>query len=213
MRTYKTVIWDLDGTLLNTLVDLMNSVNFAMRELGYKERTLEDIRLFVGNGVKKLVELSIPGGRENPDYDKAYELFTKFYAEHNLDNTLPYDGVLEIISELKSRGVAQAIVSNKVDDAVRKLNEEFFHVDFAIGVTDLLPRKPAPDMVLKAMSELHADKETTVYIGDSEVDLKTAENSGLDVISVLWGFRNFEEIKEYGPMCTVEKPNEILKYI
>ncbi|MBQ0135383.1 MAG: HAD family hydrolase [Oscillospiraceae bacterium] len=213
MRTYKTVIWDLDGTLLNTLVDLMNSVNFAMRELGYKERTLEDIRLFVGNGVKKLVELSIPGGRENPDYDKAYELFTKFYAEHNLDNTLPYDGVLEIISELKSRGVAQAIVSNKVDDAVRKLNEEFFHVDFAIGVTDLLPRKPAPDMVLKAMNELHADKETTVYIGDSEVDLKTAENSGLDVISVLWGFRNFEEIKEYGPMCTVEKPNEILKYI
>lgn len=213
MRTYKTVIWDLDGTLLNTLVDLMNSVNFAMRELGYKERTLEDIRLFVGNGVKKLVELSIPGGRENPDYDKAYELFTKFYAEHNLDNTLPYDGVLEIISELKSRGVAQAIVSNKVDDAVRKLNEEFFHVDFAIGVTDLLPRKPAPDMVLKAMNELHADKETTVYIGDSEVDLKTAENSGLDVISVLWGFRNFEEIKEYGPMCTVEKPDEILKYI
>lgn len=213
MRTYKTVIWDLDGTLLNTLVDLMNSVNFAMRELGYKERTLEDIRLFVGNGVKKLVELSIPGGRENPDYDKAYELFTKFYAEHNLDNTLPYDGVLEIISELKSRGVTQAIVSNKVDDAVRKLNEEFFHVDFAIGVTDLLPRKPAPDMVLKAMNELHADKETTVYIGDSEVDLKTAENSGLDVISVLWGFRNFEEIKEYGPMCTVEKPNEILKYI
>ncbi len=213
MRTYNTVIWDLDGTLLNTLVDLMNAVNYSMRTLGYRERTLEDIRVFVGNGVKKLVELSIPEGRDNPDYQKSYDLFCEYYYEHNLDNTLPYDGVVQLIEELKRRGVKQAIVSNKVDPAVKKLNETFFKVDIALGVTDMLPRKPAPDMVWKAMAELGADVNNTVYIGDSEVDLKTAKNSKLDCISVLWGFRTLDELTQYSPMCTVSKPEEILKYI
>lgn len=213
MRTYNTVIWDLDGTLLDTLVDLMNAVNYSMRTLGYEGRSLEDIRMFVGNGVKKLVELSIPDGRNNPDYAKSYDLFCEYYSEHNLDNTLPYEGVVEVIEELKRRGVKQAIVSNKVDSAVKKLNETFFGVDIALGVTDMLPRKPAPDMVWKAMIELSADSNSTVYIGDSEVDLKTATNSKLDCISVLWGFRTFNEITQFGPMCTVEHPKDILKYI
>lgn len=213
MNTYDTVIWDLDGTLLNTLVDLKNSVNYAMNALGYPERSLSEIRVFVGNGVKTLVGLSIPDGTDNPDYDKAYDLFCEYYGEHNLDNTCPYDGVTEVIDELKRRGVKQAIVSNKINSAVLKLNEQFFNVDFAIGVTDYETRKPAPDMVFKAIEELGAKSESTVYVGDSEVDLKTARNAGLDSISVLWGFRNRAEIEPLNPQCMIEKPDEILNFI
>lgn len=213
MKTYDTVIWDLDGTLLNTLVDLKNAVNYSMQKLGYAERTLEEIRTFVGNGVKRLMELSLPGGRENPDYDLSYDYFNEFYVSHSLDNTCPYKGIPEVIAALKEAGVRQAIVSNKIDYAVKKLNEGFFGVDVSIGVTDYQMRKPAPDMVFAAMEKLGANPETTVYIGDSEVDLKTAENAGLDCISVLWGFRKKEEIAPFKPMCMVENPAEILKYV
>lgn len=211
MSKYNAVIWDLDGTLLDTLQDLMNSVNYSMRELGYAECTMEQIRMFVGNGVKKLVELAIPDGSANPDYPRAYEIFCEHYAEHNLDNTRPYDGVVEVINELRAHGIKQAIVSNKVDDGVRKLNDAFFGVDVALGVTDDLPRKPAPDMVHRAMSLLGADMDKTVYIGDSEVDMQTAQNSGLSCISVLWGFRSREELLKYNPQCLVSHPQEIIK--
>ncbi len=209
---YDTVIWDLDGTLLDTLIDLQNAVNYAMRMLGYPERPLDDIRVFVGNGVKKLVELAIPNGADNPDYDKSYDLFCEYYKDHNLDNTRPYDGVVDVINELHSRGIKQAIVSNKVDDAVKKLNDEFFGVDFAIGVTDYKIRKPAPDMVWQACNTLGADRSRTVYIGDSEVDLKTASNAGLPCISVLWGFRSKEDLAPFAPKTLVETPSDILKF-
>lgn len=213
MKMYDTVIWDLDGTLLDTLVDLKNAVNYSMRKLGYEERTLEEIRTFVGNGVKRLMELSLPGGRDNPKYDTSYDYFNEFYVDHSLDNTGPYEGVAAVIDALSAAGVKQAIVSNKIDYAVKTLNDNFFGVDTALGVTDYLERKPAPDMVFKAMEQLGANPETTVYIGDSEVDLLTAKNAGLDCISVLWGFRRREEIAPFEPMCMVEKPAEILKYI
>lgn len=213
MKTYNTVIWDLDGTLLDTLVDLMNSVNYSMEQLGYPPCTMEQIRTFVGNGVKKLVELAIPDGIDNPDYKRAYDIFCEHYAQHNLDNTRPYDGVLEVINALRERGVKQAIVSNKVDDGVKKLNDAFFGVDVALGVTDDLPRKPAPDMVHHAMSLLGADAASTVYIGDSEVDMQTAKNSGLPCISVLWGFRSRAELAPLNPECMIERPSEILNLI
>ncbi len=209
---YRTVIWDLDGTLLDTLEDLKNAVNYSMRTLGYPERTLDDIRVFVGNGVKKLVELAIPGGSSNPNYDRSYDLFCEYYAEHNLDNTKPYPGVVELINELKELGVKQAIVSNKVDSAVKKLNDEFFSVDLAIGVTDYKIRKPAPDMVWQACYELQASKDDTVYIGDSEVDLETARNAKLPCISVLWGFRSAEDLTPFAPEAMVATPAELLKY-
>lgn len=209
---YDTVIWDLDGTLLDTLIDLKNAVNFAMRTLGYPERPLSDIKVFVGNGVKKLIELAIPDGDKNPNYDKAYELFCVHYAAHNLDNTKPYPGILDVIEELRRRGVKQAIVSNKVDDAVKKLNNEFFKVDFAIGVTDYKIRKPAPDMVWKACDALEADRSKTVYIGDSEVDLKAASNANLPCISVLWGFRTREDLMPFSPATLVETPDQLLKF-
>ncbi|MBQ6752262.1 MAG: HAD family hydrolase [Clostridia bacterium] len=213
MRQYDTIIWDLDGTLLNTLEDLKNAVNYSCEKLGYATHSLEEIRTFVGNGVKRLMELSIPDGRNNPNYDLSYDYFNEYYIDHSLDNTKPYEGVTDTINKLREMGVKQAIVSNKIDYAVKTLNDNFFQVDIALGVTDDLPRKPAPDMVHKAMDLLHANPETTVYIGDSEVDLKTAENSNLDCISVLWGFRKREEIELFKPMCMVETPDEILKYI
>lgn len=213
MKTYNAVIWDLDGTLLDTLVDLRNSVNYAMAQFGYPECTMEQIRTFVGNGVKKLVELAIPNGTDNPNYSEAYDTFCAHYAIHNLDNTRPYDGVLEVIEELKARGVKQAIVSNKVDDGVKKLNDAFFGVDIALGVTDDLPRKPAPDMVHRAMDLIGAIPSETVYIGDSEVDMATAKNAGLPCISVLWGFRSREELEPHNPECMIEHPSEILEYI
>lgn len=213
MIRYNTVIWDLDGTLLDTLTDLMNSINFALGKFGYLPRTLEQIRTSVGNGVRVLMELSIPGGTENPDYEAAFEIFSEHYEEHNMDNTGPYAGVVEVINKLSEMGVKQAIVSNKVDSGVQTLNKAFFGVDTAIGVQEGLERKPAPDMVWKAMEILGAEKKTTVYIGDSEVDLATARNSGLDSISVLWGFRSAEELMPYKPMRTVKSPEEIIEII
>ncbi len=213
MRRYNTVIWDLDGTLLDTLTDLMNSINFALAKFNYPLRTLEQIRTSVGNGVRVLMELSIPDGLDNPNYDEAFEIFSEHYAEHNMDNTGPYAGVVDVINKLSEMGVKQAIVSNKVDSGVQTLNNAFFGVDTAIGVQDGLERKPAPDMVWKAMEILGADKETTVYIGDSEVDLATARNSELDSISVLWGFRSAEELSPHNPMRMVTQPSEILEII
>ena len=208
-----SVIWDLDGTLLYTLDDLKNSVNYALKSCGYPERTLEEIRKSVGNGIKNLVLLSIPNGAENPDFEKVFSLFQEHYKEHNLDSTRPYEGVQEVIKELSSRGIKQAIVSNKVDYAVKLLKDEFFEVDFAIGAQDNLERKPAPDMVLKAMEAINADKNKTVYIGDSEVDLKTAKNTGLPCVSVLWGFRTEEELMPFNPQIKVFKPEDILSVL
>lgn len=213
MIKYSAVIWDLDGTLLDTLVDLKNSVNYAMEQLGYPTRSLDDIRRFVGNGVRKLTELAIPGGLDNPDYEEAYRHFETYYKVHNQDNTKPYPGVVEVIEELKRRGIPQAIVSNKIDYAVVLLNDAHFKVDFAIGTQESLNRKPAPDMVFRAMEVLSLDPKTTVYIGDSEVDLATAKNAGLDCISVLWGFRSLSDLEPYNPQHTVSAPAEILEFI
>ena len=213
MRKYDTVIWDLDGTLLNTLVDLMNSVNYALSELGYPERSLEYIRQSVGNGVRVLMKLSIPGGLDNPHYEEAFELFEKHYAIHSMDNTKAYEGIKDAINILSREGFKQAIVSNKLDSAVKVLNNNFFGVNLAMGDQEGLARKPAPDMVLRAMKILDADKRRTVYIGDSDVDIATARNSGLDSISVLWGFRTEKELEPYNPMKMVTSPQELVKFL
>lgn len=213
MSRYTTVIWDLDGTLLYTLVDLKNAVNEAMRYYGYPEHDLEFIRRSVGNGVKKLVELSIPNGLANPDYDGAYEVFGKFYRAHNLDNTKPYDGIKDTVKKLNECGIKQAIVSNKIDYAVKELNDTFFGIDYSIGTQDGLRRKPFPDMVFKAMEVLKADPEKTVYVGDSEVDIATAENSSLPCISVLWGFRTIDELMPSNPQMIAKNTDELLKLI
>lgn len=212
---YTTVIFDLDGTLLNTLEDLQGSVNHAMRACGFPEHSLEEVRNFVGNGILRLLELCVPGGKENPEFERAFEEFKADYAIHCNDKTRPYEGVIGLMKTLKAHGIKMAIVSNKADFAVKTLEEIYFQgiVDTAIGQREDLQRKPAPDMVLAALKELGAEKENAVYIGDSDVDLATAGNTGIPCISVAWGFRDREFLKECGAECIVESTEELEKLL
>lgn len=212
MRDFKTYIFDLDGTLLSTLNDLASSTNYALRWAGMPERTIEDVRMFVGNGVKLLMERAIPEGVDNPKFEKTYAKFREHYMEHNLDTTRPYDGVPELLHELKRRGKHLAIVSNKFYAATQDLAKHFFPdtIEVAIGERENIRKKPAPDTVLEALRQLNVSKEDAVYIGDSDVDIMTAKNCGLPCISVLWGFRDKDFLIEHGGSLFVEKPIEIL---
>ena len=212
MRDFKTYIFDLDGTLLSTLNDLASSTNYALRWAGMPERTIEEVRMFVGNGVKILMERAIPEGVNNPKFEETYAKFREHYMEHNLDTTRPYDGVPELLHELKRRGKHLAIVSNKFYAATQDLAKHFFPdtIEVAIGERENIRKKPAPDTVLEALRQLNVSKEDAVYIGDSDVDIMTAKNSGLPCISVLWGFRDKDFLIEHGGSLFVEKPIEIL---
>ena len=212
MRDFKTYIFDLDGTLLSTLNDLASSTNYALRWAGMPERTIEEVRMFVGNGVKLLMERAIPEGVNNPKFEETYAKFREHYMEHNLDTTRPYDGVPELLHELKRRGKHLAIVSNKFYAATQDLAKHFFPdtIEVAIGEQENIRKKPAPDTVLEALRQLNVSKEDAVYIGDSDVDIMTAKNCGLPCISVLWGFRDKDFLIEHGGSLFVEKPIEIL---
>lgn len=212
MRDFKTYIFDLDGTLLSTLNDLASSTNYALRWAGMPERTIEEVRMFVGNGVKLLMERAIPEGVNNPKFEETYAKFREHYMEHNLDTTRPYDGVPELLHELKRRGKHLAIVSNKFYAATQDLAKHFFPdtIEVAIGERENIRKKPAPDTVLEALRQLNVSKEDAVYIGDSDVDIMTAKNCGLPCISVLWGFRDKDFLIEHGGSLFVEKTIEIL---
>ena len=207
-------IFDLDGTLLNTLQDLAASTNYALRTAGMPEHSVEDVRKFVGNGVKKLMERAIPGGLENPKFDETYATFRKHYLEHSLDTTKPYDGIPEVLAELKRRGKKLAIVSNRFYAATQELAKHFFPetIQVAIGERENIRKKPAPDTVLEAMRQLGVGKQGTVYIGDSDVDIDTAKNVGVPCISVLWGFRDKDFLIEHGATHLIKKPEELLDY-
>jgi len=213
MRQYDTYIFDLDGTLLYTLEDLTNSVNHAMRAFGLPEHTTEDVRKMVGNGIRKLIERAIPDGKGNPQYEHVFSSFVEHYLEHNLDTTRPYEGIMETLKQLKRQGRKMAVVSNKYYKATEELCRHFFngYIDVAIGESDNIRKKPAPDSVIEAIRRLGADKESCVYVGDSEVDIETARNSGLPCISVLWGFRNEKFLLEHGAETLIKHPEEILK--
>lgn len=212
MREYKTYVFDLDGTLLNTINDLAASVNFALKEYGMPQHTVDEVRNFVGNGVKKLMERAVPDGLDNPLFEDAYATFKKHYLEHGLDTTKPYPGIVDLLRELKKRGKNIAVVSNKFYDATGELVRHFFgeYVKVAIGERENIRKKPAPDTVLEAFRLLGVDKEDAVYIGDSDVDVNTAKNVGIPCISVLWGFCDKEFLIENGATTFVETPQEIL---
>lgn len=212
MRDFKTYIFDLDGTLLSTLNDLASSTNYALRWAGMPERTIEEVRMFVGNGVKLLMERAIPEGVNNPKFEETYAKFREHYMEHNLDTTRSYDGIPELLHELKRRGKHLAIVSNKFYAATQDLAKHFFPdtIEVAIGERENIRKKPAPDTVLEALRQLNVSKEDAVYIGDSDVDIMTAKNCSLPCISVLWGFRDKDFLIEHGGSLFVEKPIEIL---
>ncbi len=215
MRKYETIIFDLDGTLLNTLEDLKNSVNYALANAGMPERSLEEVRMFVGNGVRRLMELAVPGGEENPDFSGILADFKEHYKEHCNDKTAPYPHIMELLAELQKRDYKMAIVSNKFYGAVQELKKLYFeeYIPVAIGEKEGIRKKPAPDTVLEAMRELKSTKEDTVYVGDSEVDIATAENTGLDCIAVAWGFRTREEQERAGGRIFADDPLDILKMV
>lgn len=203
-----TIIFDLDGTLLDTLEDLTDSVNYAMEQFDLPTHTLEAVRGFVGNGVAKLIERAIPQGMENPSYEAILTAFKEHYAKHCEDKTRPYEGVPELLSVLQEQGYHLAIVSNKFDGAVKRLCEKYFkgYITVAIGESDQVKRKPAPDTVYQALRELGCEASQAVYVGDSEVDLQTAKNVPLPCISVLWGFRTEEQL-----LCAGAKADQIIK--
>lgn len=212
MKEFDTYIFDLDGTLLSTLNDLAASTNYALRWAGMPERTIEEIRMFVGNGVKLLMERAIPNGSNNPKFEETYAKFREHYMEHNLDTTCPYEGISELLRELKSRGKNLAIVSNKFYAATQDLAKHFFPdtIEVAIGERETIRKKPAPDTVIEALRQLGVSKDGAVYIGDSDVDIMTAKNCGLPCISVLWGFRDKDFLIQNGGTLFVEKPADIL---
>lgn len=203
----KTIIFDLDGTLLNTLEDLKEATNFALSKYNYPTRTLEEVRCFVGNGVRKLIERAVPENCQN--VEECLSVFKKNYSEIMYNHTAPYDGILKILSNLKSDGIKIGVVSNKFDSAVKELCKKYFAdlIDIAIGQADDVPKKPAPDGVFKAMRELGADKLSTIYVGDSDVDVATAKNAKLPCIGVTWGFRDREYLK--GANFIIDNPNDI----
>lgn len=212
---YKTLIFDLDGTLLNTLLDLASSVNYAMRECGFCERTTDEVRRFIGNGVEVLIRRAVPEGTSEEEYKKALDVFKTHYKQNSRNKTAPYDGICDLLRKLKEDGYNLAIVSNKVDFAVKDLRDEFFNglIDVAIGDSDATRTKPEPDMVYKAIEELGADIESCIYIGDTDVDIETAKNSGMDCISVSWGFRTRKELEEYGATMIADCAEDILKFV
>ena len=211
---YNTYIFDLDGTLLDTLQDLAASVNYALRKHGMPEHSIDDVRRFVGNGVRLLMERAIPDGAQNPDFEATFATFREHYMHHSLDTTRPYPGIPEVLAELKARGCRLAVVSNKMMAATQELIRHFFPdtIEVAIGEHEAegIRKKPAPDTVFAALKELGVGKEDAVYVGDSDVDIQTARNSGLPCISVLWGFRDKEFLIKNGGETFVSKPSELL---
>lgn len=211
----KLVIFDLDGTLLNTIEDLADGVNHVMKLYGYPAYTVEEVTGFVGNGIGNLIARVLPGGRENPEFDKVYEDFMSFYSENSMVKTCPYAGTRELLGELVSRGIDCAIVSNKVDSEVKRLAEHFFPglVKAAVGERDDIKRKPAPDSALEVLRSVGAKAEDALYVGDSDVDIKTAAAAGVEFVAVDWGFRSREFLIENGTEKIISKPNDLLKYI
>lgn len=191
---YKLVIFDLDGTVLDTLGDLCNSVNYALKSYNLPERSLDEVRNFVGNGIRRLIDLSVPENTALSVTDSVFDAFKAHYKEHSSDNTKPYNGIAELLGELKKKGILTAVVSNKAHFAVKDLADSYFDGLFSYisGEKEGIPRKPAPDMVRNAIEFFGVSSEDAVYVGDSEVDIMTAKNCGIDSIIVTWGFRDKE---------------------
>lgn len=213
----KTVIFDLDGTLLNTLDDLADSTNYALSKFGYPTRTIDEVRQFVGNGVAKLIERAIPEGKNNPNFEKCLAIFKENYAQNMYNKTAPYNGIIEMLSNLKSKGIKIAVVSNKFDLAVKELCKKYFEgfIDFAAGENEAqgIKKKPAPDTVLSVLNEFNFAPEDAVYVGDSDVDIMTAKNSKMPCISVTWGFRDEKFLLENGATILINAPSEIYNHL
>lgn len=211
----KAVIFDLDGTLTDTLQDLCNSVNYALRRMEWPERSLSEVRQFVGNGVRRLVERAVPQEADATGVETCFTYFQKHYLLHCQDNTRLYPGIAGMLREVRSRGFRTAIVSNKLQAGVDELYQTYFRdiIDVAIGEREGLRRKPAADMVELALERLGVSRQEAIYVGDSEVDVQTARNAGLPCVAVLWGFRDRERLVEAGATTFISHPDQLLPLI
>ena len=208
----KALIFDLDGTLLNTIGDLCQSTNYALKKFGYPTRTLEEVNSFVGNGMGLLIQRAVPKGTSEEIIQEVLKEMKVHYAEHYHDFTVPYPGIMELISECKAHRIPMAIVSNKADPFVKKLCDLFFSdmIEVAVGETTDRPRKPAPDMVQYAMKKMNLGEMEAYYVGDSDVDVLTAKNTGLPCLAVTWGFRTEKELRVAGATDFIHDPLELL---
>lgn len=212
---YKLAIFDLDGTILNTLEDLADAVNYALEAHGYPQRTIDEVRRFVGNGIRSLIERAVPTGLALEEINRVHQTFSAYYQEHCADKTRPYEGILPLLRRLRAAGCLTAVVSNKADAAVQPLCRQYYEglFDYAVGEREGIRRKPAPDAVQEVLRRLRVDTGEAVYIGDSEVDIQTAANAGLDSIIVTWGFRDRAYLESQGGRRFVSRPEEIEEII
>ncbi len=212
---YKTAVFDLDGTLLDTLEDLYRAVNAALDRHFLPRRTRNEVRLFVGNGVELLIRRAVPAECDEETILSTLADFKATYAAICKDNTKPYDGILPMLTALRDKGIRVAVVSNKFDTATKALCAEYFGdlVEVAIGERADVRKKPAPDTVLEALKELGVTTEGAVYVGDSDVDIRTAENCGMDCLSVTWGLRDEKFLLENGAKTLVHTPSDLLSVI
>lgn len=209
---YNTVIFDLDGTLLYTIEDLSDSTNYALHSHGLPKRSLSEITSFVGNGVRRLIERAVPTGTSKENTDAVFLDFQSYYKEHMRDKTRPYDGIMELLEELKKRQFKTVIVSNKYDAAVKQLKDDYFKglITEAIGESPTIPKKPAPDGVFTAIQQLGSNLDSCVYVGDSDVDILTAKNANITSVGVTWGFRSRECLQLAGADHIIDHPLELL---
>lgn len=210
-----TIIFDMDGTLLNTLEDLTDSVNFALGSFSMPQRSIDEVRAFIGNGVTMLVKRSVPTGTDSEKTEKVFSCFREHYLKNMRNKTAPYEGVTEMLENLKKSGYKTGVVSNKLDSAVKELCDELFPslISSAQGARGESDRKPNPENVFRCIEETGSKKENCLYVGDSEVDIQTAQNAGIKCLCVLWGYRDKEFLSSFGADSFIEKPNEIFDFL
>ncbi len=212
MMFFKAAVFDLDGTLLDTLGDLTDAVNHALKAFGFPPRKPEEIRRFLGNGSKALICRSLPEGTDEKTADEVHTLYLAWYTDHAQIKTAPYEGIPELLNRLKETGIKIGVVSNKGDGQVKPLTAKFFpQADIGVGERPGIARKPAPDGVLEVLKILEVSPEDSVYVGDSEVDIKTARNGGMTAVAVGWGYRDKEELLAQSPDLFLEHPLDLLR--
>lgn len=211
----KTIIFDLDGTLLYSLEDLKDSVNFVMKKHGFREYTIDEVREAIGNGVRLLMERILPKDIDKNLFEECLSEFKQNYSKNMYNKTKPYDGVLDMLKTLRKDGYKIAVLSNKFDSAVKELSSKYFGelVDLAVGQKEGVKEKPSPLGIQEIAKELDTDVETCIMVGDSEVDIQTANNAGIDCISVTWGYKNIDFLYDNGATKLVYAPKDILELL
>lgn len=212
---YQAVLFDMDGTVIDSLEDIVDALNVSLQRFGMQELSLSQIRTHVGNGARRLMECVVPPGTPDPLLERMLAFYKPYYAAHSRVKTKPYGGILAMMESLKAKGIRLAIISNKPDKAVRELAAEFFPglLELAMGEREGVRRKPWPDMIDAAAEHMDVDKYKCLYVGDSEVDIDTAKNAGIDCVSVSWGFRSREELARSGACVIIDRAEDLLRYI